>query len=110
MIIDDDRSDAQKLTHTSIVAATDRAMSGWGKAANGRSCVGWACEPKHEKRVMEWVERRGDMKRVRIVGGDWKPSGTGHTHIYVVNDNHPSLAAYMAYAASMDRAAALAKA
>lgn len=38
------------------------------------------------------VERRGDLKRVRVVYGDYRPSGNGDCHIYVAGENHPSIA------------------
>jgi hypothetical protein len=31
------------------------------------------------------------MKRVRIVGSDYRPKGNGHCHIYLVDENHPAL-------------------
>lgn len=74
-----------------IVAATDSFMSGWGEAKNGTSYAGWACKPEHESQVHNWVSNRTEMKRVRIVGNDWRPKGIGHTHIYVVEDKHPAL-------------------
>ena len=87
----DDRTNEQKKTHRFIVAMTDTFMSGWGKAENGTSYAGWACRHEHIEQVEQWVRSRGDAKRVRIVGSDWRPRGTGHTHIYVVNNGHPSI-------------------
>ena len=40
MIFQDDRTPEQKKTHTLIVLATDRFMSGWGMAKNGVSYAG----------------------------------------------------------------------
>lgn len=89
----DDRTEEQKRTHI-IVMATDKFMSGWGKAKNGTSYAGWACLPEYASEVERWVRSRPEMKRVRIVRGDYRPpSKKGHCHIYVVKDNHPALAA-----------------
>ena len=89
MIIEDDRTEKEKKTHCWIVAMTDSFMSGWGRAKNGTSYAGWACEGKHLDLVEKWVRNRSDAKRVRIVGSHWKPKGEGHTLIYVVNYKHP---------------------
>ena len=87
----DDRSDAQKHTHTSVIRGMDSFLSGWGKAAGGCSIAAWACKPEHEQKVFAWVKSRGDMKKVMKVVSTYHPSGTGHCHIYVVGDNHPAL-------------------
>jgi len=88
----DERTKEERETLTAIVLATDRFMSGWGKAEGGPSYAGWACRPEDVNRVFDWVERRGDMQRVRIVAGDYRPpSGPGHCHIYAVRPGHPAL-------------------
>lgn len=87
----DDRTEEQKKTHTVIVAMTDRCLSGWGGAAGGTSYAGWACRPEDAARVERWVRNRSDAMRVRIISDPWRPRGPGHTHVYVVNDGHPSL-------------------
>ena len=84
MILKDDRTEEQKKTHTTIVLATDSFMSGWGEAEGGKSYAGWATEEGTINACESWVRQRGDMQRVRIVAGDYKPpSGAGHCHIYV---------------------------
>ena len=65
MITQDDRTAAQLETHTWLVVGTDKFMSGWGEARGGTSVAAWACLPEDRKEVLEWVERRNDMKRVR---------------------------------------------
>ena len=65
-------------------------MSGWGKAEGGNSFAFWACQDGIENRVERWVRARGDIKRVRQVSPDYKPSGAGHCHIYVVDEKHPA--------------------
>ena len=91
MILVDDRTLEQKKTHTWIVGATDKFMSGWGEARDGKSYAGWACKPEHRSKVLNWVQSRKEMLRVREMINTWKPRGNGHTHIYVVEDNHPAL-------------------
>ena len=92
MIFIDDRTEHQKKTHCLIVLATDSFMSGWGRAEGGSSYAGWSCEPINERAVERWVRNRGEMKRVRIVSGNYKPPNVeGHCHIYVVENGHPAL-------------------
>ena len=88
----DDRTEDQRKSHQWIVAGTDSFLSGWGKAKGGTSYAGWACKRQDLEKVERWVRNRGDMKRVRVLNGSWKPRGVGHTHVYVVEDSHPSLA------------------
>lgn len=97
MQVQDDRTPEQLTTHTWFVIGTDSFMSGWGQAQGGKSYAAWACEPKHSQLVLAWVERRSDMLRVRETidpcfdGTRYRPSGTGHCHIYVVTAGHPAL-------------------
>ncbi len=90
MEMQDDRTPEQKLTHQWLIVGTDFFLSGWGKATGGKSYAAWACTEEMAPSVLEWVQKRGDMKRARIVYGDWKPKGTGHAHIYVVTPDHPA--------------------
>lgn len=93
MILDDERTEAERKTHPLIILGTDRFLSGWGKAEGGPSYAGWATDCDHWERVFDWVARRGDMRRVRQVRGDYRPpTGAGHCHIYVVREGHPALA------------------
>jgi len=92
MLFIDDRTIEQKKTHPYIVLATDKFMSGWGQARNGSSYAGWACRHEDLPKVERWVSARGEMVRVRIVLGNYRPRAmNGHCHIYVVNENHPAL-------------------
>lgn len=94
MIIQDDRTNEQKETHNWLVIGTDTFMSGWHFAKNGKSYAAWACKPEDRWKVLNWVESRSDMIRVREVSEEHKryqPKGNGHCHIYVVTDNHPVL-------------------
>ena len=93
MELRDDRTAAQRETHTVIVLWADSFMSGWGRCRDGgTSYAGWACRPEHADTVERWVRSRDEMKRVRVVDRDYTP-GTlkGHCHIYVVNDGHRAL-------------------
>lgn len=92
MVVEDDRTEDETTTHPYLVIGTDRVLSGWGKAEDGLSYAVWACRPEDRKHVLEWVEQRGDMMRVRETVGTYRPSGCGHCHIYVVRSGHPSLA------------------
>jgi hypothetical protein len=96
MQIQDDREQGEKAEYCYLVIGTDRDMSGWGKAMGGVSLAAWACRGEDRKSVLEWVEGRGDMKRVRENcdnGGNcrWRPRGAGHVHIYIVKPGHPAL-------------------
>ncbi len=87
----DDRTKEQKKTHTVLITATDRFLSGWGKARNGTSKCAWACKPEHVNQVLAWVESRNEMKYVNVnYTGKWYPKAA-HVHIYVVNEDHPAI-------------------
>lgn len=94
MIMQDDRTDAEKLTHTTLIAGTDSFMSGWGQAEGGKSIAVWACEEGELSRVLSWADQRSDMKRVRRVYDPYKPHGEGHCHIYVVRFGHVALGSH----------------
>jgi len=80
----DDRTEEQKQTHPIIWMGTDPFMSRWGECNGGPSYAGWACRLEDDRECERWVRSRGDMKRVRLVGSDYRPpSGPGHCHIYV---------------------------
>ena len=95
MIIEDDRTQEQKETHTCLIVGTDRFMSGWGKAQGGVSYAAWACRHEDSFKVLEWVERRGDMNKIgkffETSKSKYRPEGKGHCHIYVVTEGHVSL-------------------
>jgi len=91
MFMQDDRTEAQKQTHSVVVVGTDSFLSGWGRAEGGASYAGWACRYEDLNKVERWVRSRKEMKRVRIVGSDYRPRGVGHCHIYVVTNRHNAL-------------------
>ena len=91
-VFQDDRTPEQKGTHTVLITATDKFMSGWGGAAKGASKCAWAVERKNWRQMLEWVENRSDMKYVNVTfSGEWKPRNAAHVHIYVASDSHPAL-------------------
>ena len=85
MQIEDDRNDEQRAQLSILVIGTDTFMSGWGLAKGGVSYAAWATDEAHLSDTLAWVERRKDLKRVRVVYGSYKPRGQGHLHIYVSN-------------------------
>ena len=92
MVLIDERTGHERKTHPVIVMATDSFMSGWGEAEGGMSYAGWACTYENQYIVERWVRNRSDMKRVRIVGNDYKPRAQcKHCHIYIVKNGHPAL-------------------
>ena len=87
----DDRTPEQQKTHTWLVTATDRCLSGWGGASRGTSKCAWACESlKIAQRVCEWVSSRSEMQYVNVTNRPWYPRAK-HVHIYVVEAGHPAL-------------------
>ena len=90
-IREDDRTPEQKVTHKWLITATDKFLSGWGKAEGGLSKCAWACKGEDVDKVEKWVRSRSEMKYVNVVMGKWYPKAA-HVHIYVVNEGHPALA------------------
>ena len=89
----DDRTEEQLKTHTYLVTATDRCLSGWGGASGGLSKCAWACTKATVDSVYQWVNSRSDMKCVKIRGPHdcvWRPK-CAHLAIYAVEDGHPAL-------------------
>lgn len=91
MDIDDDRTDAEKRTHTCLIGGTDRFMSGWGKAKGGQSIALWACPPEYRDRVRDWVYRSSDIGGPDEYSDSNLPTGLGHCHIYSVGPDHPAM-------------------
>lgn len=88
---EDDRTAEQKKTHTWLVTATDRFMSGWGECQGGTSKCAWACKGKDVDKVLAWVEGRDEMKYVNVTNRPWYPRNAMHVHIYVVTRGHNAL-------------------
>jgi hypothetical protein len=87
----DDRTPEEKISHSVLITARDIFLSSWGPKENHPSRCAWACKPEHADQVYKWVSSREDMRYVNYVSASWRPKGKGHTHVYVVNDNHPAL-------------------
>ena len=86
----DDRTAEQMKTHTVLITATDRFMSGWGGASLGVSKCAWACRKDQDwGKMLDWVESRNEMKYVNVNhSGRWYPKNAAHVHIYVAEDTH----------------------
>lgn len=90
-IREDDRTEEQLKTHTILVTATDKFLSGWGQAKGGDSKCAWACSSREiADKVFKWVSERKEMKYVGMTDRPWRPHAA-HVHIYVVDENHPAL-------------------
>lgn len=87
----DNRSAAQKHTHTVLVMGTDTFLSGWGRALNGASIAAWACTPDDVPAVRAWVESRSDIRDVTVEWDENLPDDCVQLSIYVVDDNHPAM-------------------
>jgi hypothetical protein len=90
----DQRTDGQKKTHTILVTAKDKFLSGWGMAQNGSSYCAWAVNPNEASctKLFQWVNNRSEMKYVNIRydgGKNWRPNAA-HVSIYAIDANHPS--------------------
>ena len=96
MILKDDRTDEQKLTHSWAVVAKDKFMSGWGGAKGGASRVAWAVDDLSKtSKLFDWVDARSEMKYTNVVNlkNYRAPKGTAHFHIYVAGEGHPAFGA-----------------
>jgi len=96
MILQDDRNNEQKSTHTWAIVAKDKFMSGWGGAKGGASRVAWAVDNYGKiPNLLGWVSARKEMKYVNIVNlKDYRaPKGTAHFHIYIAGEGHPAFGA-----------------
>ena len=90
----DERTEEQKKTHTILVTAKDKFLSGWGMAQNGSSYCAWAIDPNEANpdKLLHWVDQRKDMIYVNLRydgGKNWNPNAA-HVAIYVVDKNHRS--------------------
>lgn len=85
MILKDDRTEEQKITHRWLVIATDSFMSGWGEARGGRSYAAWACTERNYHYWFSKISARPEMKRVRLLYEEkpYKPKIKGTCHIYI---------------------------
>ncbi len=83
-IIDDRRTKRDKARTVGFVVATDSFMSGWGQARNGRSIFAVPLSSWEQSDIVEANMRaRSEMKRVRVVGKDWKPKLHAGDHLSI---------------------------
>ena len=69
-----------------VVTATDRFMSGWGKAKGGLSKVGWVCAAQDLNETHSMVKGRSEMKYVNYtLYKDHRPRNCKHFSYYLVD-------------------------
>ncbi len=82
-VINDRRSDQDKLDTQGFVVGTDRFMSGWGQAPR-RSLYAVPFRSYQEaEEIEDWLNSRGDMLRVRVVGKDYRPRLEDGDHLSI---------------------------
>jgi len=87
----DNRTIEEKLTHRQAVVGTDTYHPDFNASNRGESSyAGWAFKDGQEGACLAWVDRRGDMKRIRVVWLDEYRPGKD-THIYVWRGVHETL-------------------
>lgn len=92
MLIDDRRSPEQADEMTAAVVATDLYET---RERGAPDYCAWACKPDDLERVFDWVERRGDMRRLRPIQDLDAYSKRlrirpGRLTIYPVHPEHPA--------------------
>ena len=91
MIVKARRTEATRATHTTLITATDKWMSGWGAATGGASKVAYCCRPEDSDAVYDWVKSDDNMTNVNCHGADWRPAKAAHVSYYVVSPGHMAL-------------------
>jgi len=83
---EDDRTSEEIEKTIGFVVATDNLMSGWGKAP-GKSVVAVPFISEEDRaHVEEVMNKRTEMKRVRIVyGQQYYPTSTHKDHLHIYN-------------------------
>jgi len=90
----DDRTDAQRETHTVIYGGVDTFLSKWGPPADAgvMSRAYWACKPEDCDKVRAWVNARDDIARPsEATSRALYVRGIDFVHIYAVKPGHPAL-------------------
>ena len=90
----DDRTEETAQTHTVIIGGRDRFLSGW-RCNDGRASYAfWACLPEDAETVQSWIDGRSDIVHAkrRNIYRIRELAKNSDVHVYVVADNHPSLA------------------
>jgi len=74
-----------------IVYATDKFMSGWGEARNGKSKCGWIVSRSNRHKMLEWVRERDEMIYVNWSRLEtFRPRNFAHFSYYLANNTHPA--------------------
>ena len=87
-IVDDRRTPEERAQTVGFIVATDTVMSGWGRAP-GRSIFALPVtlaeylDGRTVRRIMERMEARPDMSRVRECGRDWRPRLRAGDHLSI---------------------------
>lgn len=82
---EDDRTPLEVKQTLGFVVATDKFMSGWGAAPVSSVIAVPFVSEEDKENVLRRVNRRGEMKRVRVVYGEQYKSNLSkgcHLHIY----------------------------
>lgn len=96
----DDRTFAQRETHTVLYGGVDTFLSSWGPPADAgvNSRAYWACRPEDCDKVRAWVLARGDIappasdRWTGFTAYTWpRQRKRDFVHIYAVNPGHPAL-------------------
>ena len=88
-IINDQRSPEEKAATRYFAVGTSRFVSDWG--GDRRSLFALPCVSWDEAIICEGnLKRRGDMLRVRIVQGDWRPHLKEGDHLSIRNRDESS--------------------
>ena len=81
----DDRTEEEKEKTLAFVVGTDRFLSGWGNAP-GRSIYALPIlDPNTSHVVLENMQNRSDMQRVRYVMKDYKPKLRNGDHYKIAS-------------------------
>lgn len=90
MIFEDDRTEAERLTHTILVGGRDAFMSNWEGHSIGTSYAYWACTEADEDSVRLWVGERDEIKSIDLDLVLRRPAQrkTEHCKIYCVREEH----------------------
>lgn len=89
-IVDDMRTAEDKASTRFFAVGTDKFLSGWGQAP-GRSYFALPCKNYDEALICAGnLRKRGDMLRVRIVAGTWRPHLRDGDHLSIRNRDNSS--------------------
>ena len=84
-IRNDRRTEADKAATVGFVVATDRFMSGWGQAPGSSYYAVPFSDWDQAVTVEANMRRRSEMKRVRVVGADYRPRLGAGDHLSIAS-------------------------